>query len=179
MRIESIKMRYFLLFTCFMFVLFSVNAQKKLKTGDSEMDKNIMDIEVKANRDIRVFYSDLKITFHVSDLRLEYLKEHLKMNPAEIYLALEISKVSQKSLDEILSGYKSKRKKGWGYVASLAGIPPGSSGFLQIKSDIAKKSKEQKVGKISTTPKVVGGSCIMEQSDPTSAKDNRRNKKSY
>ncbi len=172
-------MRYLLLVTCFICVLSSVNAQRKIKTGDAEVDKNMMDINEKASRDIRAFNLDLKQSFHVSEKKIEYMKRQLKMTPSEMYFALEISNVSKKSLDEVLKIFKTKRRKGWGYVAQKAGISPGSSEFMQIKSKTAKKSKEQMIGKITTTQKEVGGSYIMNQGTKPLKKDKRRNKNSY
>ena len=72
------------------------------------------------------------------------------MEPGEVYIALEISKISKRPLDEILSVYKKDKTKGWGYIAKSVGIKPGSPEFHQMKNNtgIAKnKGKSHKKGK--------------------------------
>ncbi len=152
-------MKKLLLLLCFVSsMLLSVNAQISFRTGDSELDGNLKEINLNANVDIKAFNSDLKLSFNVSDKKLEYMKTRLKMAPAEMYLALEISKVSRKPIGDVLKSYKSNRGQGWGYIAKQAGIRPGSSEFMQLKSN----SKERKrKGKSKGYSKKVGGSSTM------------------
>jgi hypothetical protein len=56
------------------------------------------------------------------------------MEPAEIYLALELSFLSGKPLGTVLNIYKNNRGRGWGVVARTLGIKPGSEAFKQLKA---------------------------------------------
>ena len=56
------------------------------------------------------------------------------MEAGEIYLALEIAKLSKTPVDEVITIYKNNKSKGWGYIAKEAGIKPGSPEFHQMKN---------------------------------------------
>ena len=64
------------------------------------------------------------------------------MEPAEIYLSLELSKLSGRSVDEVVEIYKVHKDKGWGYIAKQLGIKPGSAEFHKLKENT--KNKEAK-----------------------------------
>lgn len=70
------------------------------------------------------------------------------MAPGEIYLALEISKLSKIPIDEVIIIYKKNKSKGWGYIAKEAGIKPGSAEFHQLKNNTnSQKNKSKNKGK--------------------------------
>ena len=64
----------------------------------------------------------------------------VNMEPAEMYLALEISSSVNKPVESVIDMYEANRGKGWGYVAQQMGIKPGSPEFHALKG----KSKEKK-----------------------------------
>ena len=66
------------------------------------------------------------------------------MEPAEIYFALELSKMSQKPIDNVVEIYKVNKEKGWGYIAKQLGIKPGSPEFHQLKNNVQNKGSKGK-----------------------------------
>ena len=68
----------------------------------------------------------------------------LNMSPGEIYFALEISKYSNKPIDDVIGIYQTHKAKGWGYIAKQAGIKPGSDAFHQLKKNAGSKSNNGK-----------------------------------
>lgn len=126
------------------FIVYSVSAQVSFKTGSVQLDSDLNTINVNALADFGAFKSDLSVTYNVLEKKIEYMKVNLKMAPGEIYLALEISKLSKTQLDKVLTTYEENKSKGWGYIAKEVGIKPGSSEFHQLKNNASsKKNKGQ------------------------------------
>lgn len=72
--------------------------------------------------------------FGVEQAKIDAAIKIDKMEPAEIYLALELSFLSGKPLGTVLNIYKNNRGRGWGVVARTLGIKPGSEAFKQLKA---------------------------------------------
>ena len=71
------------------------------------------------------------------------------MKAGDIYMVLEIGKLTNKPPDEVVKVYQANKKKGWGAIAKELGIKPGSPEFHALKGDAdskAKKSKEKQKG---------------------------------
>ena len=66
------------------------------------------------------------------------------MEPAEIYLSLELSKISGQSIDQVVEIYKVDKDKGWGFIAKQLGIKPGSPEFHNLKENTKNKSTKGK-----------------------------------
>lgn len=116
-----------------------INAQIQFNTGSSDLDADLNIINSDAKKDITSFKADLSVSFGVSVKKIDYMSS-LKMEPGEIYLALEIAKISKRSVDDVIECYKNNKSKGWGYIAKEMGIKPGSAEFHQLKG----KSKDKK-----------------------------------
>jgi cobalamin biosynthesis protein CbiG len=52
------------------------------------------------------------------------------MEPADVYMTLELAEIANTSVDDIVSVYKANRGKGWGVIAKELGIKPGSDEFM-------------------------------------------------
>lgn len=128
------------------FSVYSASAQISFNTGDSQWDSDLNVINAYASADFGAFTADMKLTYNVTEEKIELMKVGLGMAPGEIYLALEISKTAKISLDNVLSIYKTDKSKGWGYIAKQAGIKPGSAEFHQLKNGASSK-KEKESGK--------------------------------
>ena len=127
-----------------MFAGTSAIAQINFNTGSKELDADLNSINVSAKADLTVFKTDLSVEFNVSTKEVNNLFS-LKMEPGEVYLTLEISKISKKSSIDVATCYKSNKSKGWGYIAKEMGIKPGSAEFHELKgSSKNKKSKGNK-----------------------------------
>lgn len=118
---------------------FNLSAQVKFNTGDTEMDNDLISINADAKLNLDAFKADLTTTFGVSAKNLDYMVS-INMEPAEMYLALEISSSVNKPVESVIDMYEANRDKGWGYVAQQMGIKPGSPEFQALKG----KSKTKK-----------------------------------
>lgn len=122
----------------------SAIGQISFNTGSAELDADLNSINVSAKADLTVFKTDLSVEFNVSTKEVDNLFS-LKMEPGEVYLTLEISKISKKSSTDVATCYKSNKSKGWGYIAKEMGIKPGSAEFHELKGKGKnKKSKSNK-----------------------------------
>ena len=116
------------------------------KSGDSELDVTLSKFNVEANLNIKSFNKEMTTNYKVTDKELDVFKVKAKMQPADIYMALEVSKASKKPLPEVIKFYRKSKDKGWGKIAKDLGIKPGSKEFKALKKQVRerKKIKEQK-----------------------------------
>jgi hypothetical protein len=70
-----------------------------------------------------------------------------KLQPAEVYLVLELGKLTGKSPASVIAIYKKNKGKGWEAVARALGIKPGSPEFKALKNAAAEKNKKIKARK--------------------------------
>lgn len=130
------------------FLVYSASAQISFNTGSVQLDTDLNAINANASVDFGSFKGDLSLSYNVSEKKIDYMKGSLNMAPGEIYLALEIAKLSKTPIDEVITIYKNNKCKGWGYIAKEAGIKPGSAAFHQLKNDAsAEKNKSKGKGK--------------------------------
>jgi hypothetical protein len=102
-------------------------------TGDSQLEVTLGNMNVEAGTNLTVFKSDLAVSFSVPVVQFEFLFTREKMTPAEVYLALEISKTTHKPVTVIAASYRKNRHRGWGYIANEMGIKPGSAHFKNMR----------------------------------------------
>ena len=127
-------------------LLFTIisNAQVLFNTGSAEMDADLGKINADANLDFGAFKTNLTLSYDISEKKIDYLNISVKMEPAEIYFALELSKISGQSIDQVVEIYKVDKDKGWGFIAKELGIKPGSSEFHNLKENTKNKSTKGK-----------------------------------
>ncbi len=118
------------------------NFQLSAKSGDTELDASLEEINVKAKVDLPLFKNDMKIEFGISDQKLDNMLISLDMSPADVYMTLELAKMTQKKEDDVLKVYNTNKTKGWGAIAKELGIKPGSPEFHALKGK-AKNKKEK------------------------------------
>jgi len=109
------------------------DAQATYNTGNTEIDADLVRINADAKLDFGAFKTDLTLSFDVSDNKIDYLSVSIKMEPAEIYLTLELSKISGRSIDDVVKIYEVHKDKGWGFIAKELGIKQGSPEFHKLK----------------------------------------------
>lgn len=131
----------YLLFTFSGLLCFS---QETYKTGDADLDKDLGEINLSANTDFSAFRADLSATFGVTSKNLDYMVS-IHMEPAEMYLALEIAAAINQPVEVVVDAYEKNRDKGWGYIAQELGIKPGSAEFHALKEKT--KTKKEKAVK--------------------------------
>lgn len=128
------------------FIFHTASAQIAFNTGNAQLDSDLNIINSKARADFGAFRADMKLSYNVTEKKIEYMSVDLGMAPGEIYLALEISKIAKISEDRVISIYHTDKSRGWGYIAKQAGIKPGSDEFHQLKNG-ARSKKEKVAGK--------------------------------
>jgi hypothetical protein len=133
----------------FAFNFYLVSAQTiSFNTGNVQFDSDLNIINTQARNDVSSFRRDMKLSYNVSEKKLDHMSVNLHMSFGEIYLSLEISRIAKVSLDEVLNVYKKHKSKGWGVIAKQLGIKPGSAQFHQLKNNASsKKGKGQGQGK--------------------------------
>jgi len=137
-------MEKLLIVLCLLFSSVISNAQISFNTGNSEMDADLSNINVNAKLDFGAFKTNLNLSYNISEKKIDYLSISVKMEPAEIYVALELAKLSGKSIDDVVEIYKVHKEKGWGYIAKQLGIKPGSPEFHKLKENVKNKGSKGK-----------------------------------
>jgi len=128
------------------FIVYSASAQRSFNTGDPKLESDLNVINAHAIVDIGSFKAEMNLSYNLSEKNFDYMHGNLQMEPGEIYLAVEISKIAGISLDNVISIYQTDKSKGWGYIAKQAGIKPGSAEFQQLKNSASSK-KDKGPGK--------------------------------
>lgn len=123
-------------------ILFSQNFSISAKSGDTELDATLNDINIKAKTDIKIFKNDMSVEFGVSGGKIDKLLIEKNMSPADVYMTYEIGRMTGKKDDDVLKVYDKSSSKGWGAMAKELGIKPGSPEFHALKGK-AKKSKDK------------------------------------
>lgn len=112
----------------------NLTAQINFKTGDVEMETDLNKINARAKVDFGKFKVEMAGTYNIGEKKIDHMYAKMSMEPAEIYMALEIGKLSHREIDEVLDVYKIHKNKGWGFIAKQMGIKPGSDEFHQLKN---------------------------------------------
>ena len=126
------------------------SAQIEFNTGNPEMETNLNSMNVNAKLDLGKFKADLSLKYGVPSTKVDNLLG-LNMEPAEVFLALEIGHIIHKPVDDVVTVYKSNKGKGWGAIAKEMGIKPGSKEFHALKNST--KGKGDKGNKGAKGPK--------------------------
>ena len=96
------------------------------------LDSFLDDIEVRAGADLGSFKADLRITFGVSDGKIDGMFEVMH-KASDVYICLRIGEVADRPIDDVLNEYKRHKGQGWGNIAKNLGIKPGSAEFHALK----------------------------------------------
>ena len=132
-----------ILATFFCFFSLILYAQK-YNTGNIELDTDLETINAEANLNFGQFKTDLSIQYNIAKNKIEELKTKVGMTAGDIYIALEIAKITKKPIDEISTIYRNNKEKGWGVIAKEAGIKPGSKAFHELKKSAKNKNSKGK-----------------------------------
>ena len=118
-------------------------AQLSFNTGDTELDLELSRMNNDAKGDFTSFKADLSLSYNVSEKEIDRLHLSVKMEPAEIFLALELAKISKRPIQEVVEVYTTHKDKGWGFIAKQIGIKPGSPEFHTLKGTTKSKGKDK------------------------------------
>ena len=126
-------------------IMFStVFAQITFKSGSTQLDTDLNTINTSAKLDFGKFKTNIRLSYNTSENKINYMSTTIKMQPADIYMAFEISRISKRPIDDVIVVYKNNKSKGWGYMAKQLGIKPGSAEFHALKGDASGKAKKNK-----------------------------------
>jgi hypothetical protein len=89
-------------------------------------------VEATARVDLSSFKADLRVTFGVSDSKINGLFEVMS-KPSDVYMCLRIGEISRQPLDRIVDEHRKHKGQGWGRIAQNLGIKPGSAEFHALK----------------------------------------------
>jgi hypothetical protein len=127
-----------------------LNAQNfslSAKSGDSELDVSLNDMNVKAKADLSVFKKDLSLEFNYGEEKIDKMLQ-AQLSPADVYMTLQVADLVKKEPEVVLNSYQKNKDKGWGAIAKEMGIKPGSAEFHALKGKAKnKKEKKEKGGK--------------------------------
>jgi hypothetical protein len=130
----------------FIFTKYFSAGNKKFvaRTGDNELDTALVSINNSAKKNLKDFILDLSKTFNHPLEKLEKMINDYKMEPADAYMTMQVSKQSGKKVEEIAESFSKNRDKGWGVIAKEMGIKPGSKEFHALKDGAKGKDKKMK-----------------------------------
>lgn len=135
----------FLILSFLLVISAETNAQ--IRSGSFKIDGDLNQINISANADFGKFRANISTEYNISHDRINHYHAELKMEPADIYFALEMSRVTGRSIEDVIRVYKVRKANGWGEIAKDLGIKPGSPEFHALKSNIGKKSGKYKKSK--------------------------------
>ncbi len=114
------------------------------KTGDKELDQNLSELNINAKLDLKGFKAEMNLSFNCGNQTVDELL--VTMEPADVFMLLQIAYTQKKSHDVIIASWK-RNKKGWGAVAKEMGIKPGSPEFKALKANAKGKNANMKAKK--------------------------------
>ena len=137
-------MKKFLTSTAIALICFSHFVIAQYNTGDDELNKSLLTIDADAKLDFGAFKVDLSVSYDITEKKIEYLSVDIEMSAGDIYLSLELAKVTEKSIDQVVEVYQTNKTKGWGVIAKELGIKPGSPEFHALKGKAKNKGSKGK-----------------------------------
>ncbi len=114
---------------------FTINAQViafNPRTGDSNMDQILKDINTKAKNDIETFTKEVANKFGIIKTKVDQMVKI--MTPGDVFMAAQTAEVTKKPIDDVTKAYEANKDKGWGAIAKDLGIKPGSPEFHALKN---------------------------------------------
>jgi hypothetical protein len=122
-------------------------AAQAFKSGDTGLDATLSSINIQASADLGGFTAQLSAEFGAKQAQLQTWMKTEKLQPAEVYLVLELGRIAKKPPAAVLATYRKNKGKGWGVVAQAVGVKPGSPEFKALKAAAAAHHKKLKAKK--------------------------------
>ncbi|HAQ60788.1 TPA: hypothetical protein DCR49_02100 [Candidatus Delongbacteria bacterium] len=142
------KKLVFLTAVAMIFSVYGLDLGFSAKTGDAEFDMFLNDVNNTAKVDLRTFRTEVSAEYKVDDKTMDAGLIKFKMEPAELYLSLEMAKIMKKDPAEVMKVYSENKKEGWGVIAKKMGIKPGSREFKGLKKKTQYKKDKHKRDKM-------------------------------
>jgi hypothetical protein len=116
----------------------SVSCFAQYDMADAELNASLTTIVEKYKVHFADFKSYVIANYKVTRNRYDYMESGASMRPGDIFLAVEIEKITKKSLTDIIDSFKKNKKNGWASIAKEFGVTPGSPAFESLKDDAYK-----------------------------------------
>lgn len=110
------------------------------KSGDAELDASLRVVNTEGKKDLAAFKLDLTKTFSVPMPKVEACFK-VGMSPGDAFMAFQVSNLTRRPIEDVITVYKKSKSKGWGAMAKELGIKPGSAEFHALKGKAKEKSK--------------------------------------
>lgn len=108
-------------------------ALAQYNTGDTQLNAMLVKIDGDASADFAFWKRDISTRYNVSESKVTTWSVEFGFKGGDIYLVVEISKITRRPVDEVARIYRTNRTKGWGAIAKELGIKPGSPEFHALK----------------------------------------------
>ncbi len=82
------------------------------KSGDVELDASLKIVNTDANKDLAAFKLNLTKTFNVTLPKVDACFK-VGMNAGDAFMAFEISNLTRKPIEDVITVYKKSKSKGW------------------------------------------------------------------
>lgn len=110
------------------------------RSGDTELDASLKVVNTDGNKDLSAFKLNLTQSFSVPMPKVEAAFK-VGMTPGDALMAFQISSITRRPIEDVITVYKKSKSKGWGAMAKEMGIKPGSAEFHALKGKVKEKSK--------------------------------------
>jgi len=135
-------MRY-IIFVVLLLCFYTTRAQ--YYSNDDDLNQSLITLDANARLDFGMFKSDISVSYNITEKKIDYLSTEIGMSAGDIYLTVELAKITHKSVDQVVEVYSVHKGKGWGVIAKELGIKPGSPEFHALKNNA--KNNRKKAGK--------------------------------
>lgn len=110
--------------------------QAQYNTGDTGLDEALENLDFQSSISFGAFRNNISRIYNLSDSNIQYLTVEIGMTAGDIYLTMEVVKITKKSVNQVVEVYLKDREKGWSAITIELGISPGSNEFEQIKDKL-------------------------------------------
>lgn len=114
--------------------------------GDAALETSLNSIEASAKVNAAGFQAEVSLTWGQTAASVQMAMSQ-GLQPAEVYLAAGLAKISGKPLTMVVDLYMKNSNKGWGALAKGLGIKPGSPEFKALKDKASASSAKLKKNK--------------------------------
>lgn len=127
------SLNYILIFAVFSVAIFLITNSLSFdaQTGDKQFDEKLNEINKDALADLKAFKSNVTKFYQIDETEVSNMMS--VMEPAEIILAIEVAKLANKPLTEIVNLHHENKTLGWNKILLSIGIKKNSTEFNDLK----------------------------------------------
>ncbi len=130
----------------------------------ADLNNFLSDLNIQAKADMKGYSVKLSTQFAVPLPQVQSIIKSVDF-PADAFMCLHLSRITNIQSETVLQTYKGKKGKGWGVIAKELGIKPGSAEFHALKR-----------GDFKFTGKQGGNSGVELEMDKGKSKEKDKNK---